>query len=65
MLDNNIIDLATNSKYSEFSTSIKSELKNKLASNEVYKEYSKELLEIQELKSKFAEINSIDSIGEK
>ena len=55
-MDQKIIDLAVQKKYSDFAIAVKSELHTKMKNHEEIKSYSSEYDRIQGLKSTFAQI---------
>lgn len=58
MLDNTVIDAATQKKFSEFSNAIKQELHSKLNGHEDVMNYVHQLDSIRNMKDAFAEINN-------
>ena len=56
-MDQSIIDLAVQKKYSDFANAIKSNLRTKLKNHEEIQTFSTEYDRMQDLKSKFAQIN--------
>jgi len=57
-MEENIITLANEKKYTDFSDSVKSTLKSKLANHEVVSDYTDNLEKIAELKSALVDINT-------
>ena len=55
-MEQKIIDLAVQKKYSEFASAVKTELHSKMKNHEDVKSFSAEYDKIQNLKSKFAGI---------
>jgi hypothetical protein len=59
-LDKTVIDSAVEKKYSDFSDAVKSELANKLASHPTVKKYADEFDKIQQMKSIFSKISTVE-----
>jgi len=59
-LDTNVIELAINKKYTDFSNAIKTELHSKLAAHDSASKYANDYDKIQQMKSNFAKINSTE-----
>lgn len=59
-LDTNVINLAINGKYTDFSNAVKAELHSKLSQNDSAKSYANEYDKIQQMKVIFAKINSTE-----
>lgn len=57
----NAIRMAVNGQYTEFSNTIKSELKHKMASHDITKNYTRQYNQYQNLKNKFSEISDMVS----
>ena len=60
-MDKEIIKLATEKKYTDFSDAIKTELKTKLASHDVVSNYVSEIEKINNLRDAFSKINNDES----
>lgn len=54
-----IMQAVADKKYTEFSTAVKNELLNKIASSETMKNYTSEFDKIQQMKNLFAQINKV------
>lgn len=57
-LNKDVINTALNGKYSEFSDAIKQELKTKMSSHDVSKNYCSEYDKIQNMKELFSKISN-------
>lgn len=57
-MDKEIISLATDRKFTEFSDAIKNVLRDKLSSHEVVKDYATKIDDFSKMKSVFSGINS-------
>jgi len=60
-LDIDVINSATDKKYTEFSDAIKAELHNKMSNNDISKKYASDYDSIQSMKKLFAQINNTAS----
>jgi 5'-deoxynucleotidase YfbR-like HD superfamily hydrolase len=58
-VDNKVLNLASDKKFTEFSKAIKQELKNKLSNHKEVKQYVSDYDKIQQMKDSFAEISKI------
>ena len=57
--ETNFMQSIADKKYTEFSTAVKQEMLNKLASNSDMKNYTSEFDKLQQMKSLFAQINKV------
>jgi len=57
-MDSNVIDLAINKKYTEFSDAVKAELKSKISNHDISKKYTSDYDKIQQMKNIFSKINN-------
>lgn len=57
----NAVQMAVQGRYSEFSDSVKSAMKQKMASHEITQKHTQEFDRYQDLKQKFAEISGSDA----
>ncbi len=57
--ETNFMQAVADKKYTEFSTAVKQEMLNKLASNSDMKNYTSEFDKLQQMKSLFAQINKV------
>lgn len=60
MLDKEVIQLATDGKYSAFSDAIKSELKQKLNDSEVIKDYVSKTDTYSQIKNSFIDMQNME-----
>ena len=56
MLDNETLQNAKDKKFTDFSNAVKQELRSKLASNSVTKDYTSEYDRLQQMKDVFSQI---------